>query len=285
MPIKIACKCGRTLSVPDNLAGKAVKCPQCDQPLRIPRPQKAAATAAAPVASGLEDLLDEIGLTGHRDEYEGLHCPSCNAPLAQNAALCVECGLNLETGKFVKGILPLHEKQQKKKAEGHEGAAELLLGKAVEAIKAEKVDQVKNRTEGMPLWLLISSLSVIATLALSMALMASRAQAMELSGWVCVCVFGFFAWLHGLRLLIMASSENWQVGLMYAFVPFYALYYIATRWQKCGRMFLDHCVSLALCLIGVGMLMVAPWFSDGTETGRLTHPGGAGAVAAASAPL
>jgi hypothetical protein len=46
MPIRITCSCGKALSVRDELAGKAVKCPGCQTTLRVP-----AAPAAAPSAA------------------------------------------------------------------------------------------------------------------------------------------------------------------------------------------------------------------------------------------
>jgi hypothetical protein len=46
MAINISCKCGKQMKVKDELAGKAVRCPQCKSPLRIPGP--VAATASAP---------------------------------------------------------------------------------------------------------------------------------------------------------------------------------------------------------------------------------------------
>lgn len=39
MPIKVSCACGRTLSVKDELAGRTLKCPTCQKPLRVPKPK------------------------------------------------------------------------------------------------------------------------------------------------------------------------------------------------------------------------------------------------------
>jgi hypothetical protein len=36
MPIAVACKCGKKFRVKDEMAGRAVRCPGCRQPLRIP---------------------------------------------------------------------------------------------------------------------------------------------------------------------------------------------------------------------------------------------------------
>lgn len=264
MPIQFACKCGRSLSVPDNLAGKAVKCPQCKQPLRVPQVQEAAA-GPAPVARGLEDLLDEVGMTAAEDGYEGQHCPGCNAPIADNAVICVECGLNIETGRFVKGVLPTSRAEGSQKAEGHEGAAELLLEKAKGSLKAEKIEQFKNRTEGMPLWLLISLLAVIGTLTVTMSMMSSRSGAMHLSGSICVGAFGFFAVLHIVRLLVLAFQEELNTGLL-ALTFLYIPYFVFTRWERAKGAFIDFCYSAVLTGVGLGMLAAAPLFPDEEPT-------------------
>lgn len=46
MPIPVKCPCGKSLSAPDHLAGKRVKCPGCGNPLAIP-----VAGAARPAAT------------------------------------------------------------------------------------------------------------------------------------------------------------------------------------------------------------------------------------------
>ncbi len=45
MAISVSCKCGKQMKVKDELAGKAVRCPDCKSPLRIPG-------AAAPAGAG-----------------------------------------------------------------------------------------------------------------------------------------------------------------------------------------------------------------------------------------
>ena len=138
MPIKVTCKCGKSFAAKEQLAGKAVKCPNCSQPIRIPQPKQKPAAGrppAAPAPGGIGDLLDEVGMGGHtHDDYTGPRCPSCDAPLAQHAALCVECGYNLQSGKFVKGM-GQKSKRGPQKAEGYEGAAQDLLSKAERALK------------------------------------------------------------------------------------------------------------------------------------------------------
>jgi hypothetical protein len=52
MAIAIHCKCGKQFKVKDELAGKAVRCPACKGPLRIPGAAPAAAGATRDAAPG-----------------------------------------------------------------------------------------------------------------------------------------------------------------------------------------------------------------------------------------
>lgn len=150
MPIKVTCKCGQSFAAKEQLAGKVVKCPKCAQPLRIPQPKQkpsAGQQPAAPATGGLGDLLDEAGLSGHEhDNYTGARCPSCDAPLAHNATLCVECGYNLQSGKFLKGMGEA-SRLGPQKAEGYEGAAQELLSKAEKALAAAPVAADRGEKE------------------------------------------------------------------------------------------------------------------------------------------
>lgn len=64
MPIAVSCKCGKKFKVKDHLAGKAVRCPNCKGPLRIPGPaskarSKGAAAPSTPDGSGPIPDVDE----------------------------------------------------------------------------------------------------------------------------------------------------------------------------------------------------------------------------------
>src|SRR5207253_9574216 len=84
MAIKVQCACGKAFAAKDELAGRTVKCPACQQPLKIPGGPATAAPAAKPAAAkpaaqpaakpaaaktaapapaaGAGDLFDEVGL-------------------------------------------------------------------------------------------------------------------------------------------------------------------------------------------------------------------------------
>jgi hypothetical protein len=120
MPIKVKCgSCSAAFSAKDNLAGKNVKCPKCGAGIRVPAAtapvgQASAKAATSPAArsgfagtvSGnlgdpLADLLDEVGVKG---VATGSVCPSCEAPVTPGAKLCINCGLNFETGTFLQTL-------------------------------------------------------------------------------------------------------------------------------------------------------------------------------------
>ena len=85
MLLSVKCSCGKGLKVKEEAAGKKVKCPACGHLTLVPLP------------NGDEQ---ERALTLQQSEHG--ECPSCQAELAANAILCIECGFNLKTGKKVK---------------------------------------------------------------------------------------------------------------------------------------------------------------------------------------
>jgi hypothetical protein len=114
MPIRVQCACGAAFAAKDELAGRAVKCPKCQQPLKIPSPGAAAPSAprSAPLPSQADsgwsspanrppgpggNLFDEVGL---KTQQAGTApCPGCAAPLQQNAIICINCGYNRKLGR------------------------------------------------------------------------------------------------------------------------------------------------------------------------------------------
>jgi hypothetical protein len=249
MPIKVVCTCGQQFAAKDELAGKVVKCPKCKQPLKVGGAQP----AATPVGGGLGDLLDEVGFHVHEDEEQAQYCPACDAKMSDHAIICVQCGFHLETGKFSKGVGggPLTAAQ---KAEGHAGAAEMLLRKAQHAISQDSHEERKMRTQGAPVWALLASVVIIACLAVSLSVMPRKAALMT-SGvvWVSICMLVYtYYWIV---LIVTAFMENVVQGLLFMFVPLYSLYYVITRWADCRRAFLICIFSSILALGGWGLIV------------------------------
>jgi len=95
-----------------------------------------------------------------------------------------------------------------------------------------------------------------------------RSRAFFLSGCVCITVCGIVASAFGLRIMIIAFKESAVTGLLYLFVPFYALFYVITRWNKCGRFFLTSLAASAMSGFGFLLLWMSTIVSDKTEESR-----------------
>ncbi|NND96307.1 MAG: zinc ribbon domain-containing protein [Pirellulaceae bacterium] len=155
MPISIKCQCGKALTVKDELAGKAVKCPDCGKPVRVEAAAKQsaakqsaakqpAAKAAATSASdaSLDDLFDEEGFS----ENVASVCPACRAEMPAGAVFCVKCGFHTQTG----------ESMSAHKTAGVDiDHGTMALDKAAADIdKADRLQREMEAKAGMPWWML-----------------------------------------------------------------------------------------------------------------------------------
>jgi hypothetical protein len=88
--MKFSCpQCGKSLKVPDSMAGKRGKCPSCSETFLVPDPQTGTAGE-----SGL-DLVED-------GAAEVRTCAFCRQPLAEDAVLCTHCGTDFKTGAQVR---------------------------------------------------------------------------------------------------------------------------------------------------------------------------------------
>ncbi len=88
MPIHVECDCGKSLNVPDKLAGKKGKCPACGAVLNIP------------AKGGDEELEMEMSAPPPKAAAgSGKKCPNCKKGWPADAVICVACGTNMITGE------------------------------------------------------------------------------------------------------------------------------------------------------------------------------------------
>ncbi len=81
MAIRVRCSCGTQVQAADEQAGRKVRCPSCQELLRLP---------------GEREEADGYGVEqGHR-------CPSCKREWPQGTVICTDCGYNFETGRKMK---------------------------------------------------------------------------------------------------------------------------------------------------------------------------------------
>ncbi len=229
MPIKVACKCGQQFAAKDELAGKVVKCPKCKQPLKV------GASGPAPASGGLGDLLDEVGFHVHQEEENTQYCPACDEKMSDRALMCVACGYHLETGKFSKGLGGAGAALAAGKAEGHAGAADMLLKKAQHTISTDAQEERKTRTQGSPIWVLLTGVVIIAFLAISLSVLPRKAALLS-SGSVWVGICSLVCTYYYINLIVIAFMEKAVQGLL-CLLPPYLLYYVITRWADCRRAF------------------------------------------------
>ncbi len=80
MPLVVNCSCGKQLRVPDEFAGKRVKCPACQNPCAVPAAGAPSRTAPATPAGTMISFRCTCGQTMQaRAEFAGrkTKCPSC----------------------------------------------------------------------------------------------------------------------------------------------------------------------------------------------------------------
>ena len=136
--VKMHCACGAGLAVPASAVGRKAKCPKCGQTLTVPPPTATATKPSNPAAgdldfdsmlaglrsgeavavsrpppvvpasqrpSGGEDLYGLTPLERRPQETPAAAqgkpqtCPSCGKTFPGGAKICVECGVNLKTGR------------------------------------------------------------------------------------------------------------------------------------------------------------------------------------------
>jgi hypothetical protein len=199
MAIKVQCSCGKAFAAKDELAGKTVKCPGCQKPLKIPGgaapaqaaakpdPAKAAAGKSAPAKSApapsataksrgddddyslsaeepaprpKSDLFEEVGLKAAPKGT--MPCPGCSAPLPPEAVICVKCGYNMKLGRKMKTLSTGGESSG---GIGHGAVAQDLMDKAAETIEGDEDAEASKDREGMPWWVYLVILIVLISIA------------------------------------------------------------------------------------------------------------------------
>lgn len=222
--------------------------------MAIPEPQ-----AAAPADDGISDLLDDVGMRA------GVaRCPGCGAELSEDAVLCVMCGFDSRRGHRLKarvgsaadlddddlGDLPVH------------GVAELDYAERQLALDKK---QQKSLSTGMPWWMLLIALLALVGFVVGMLAMPQD-QVMRNSGISLIVGGTLLSFYFSVRILIAAFSESALTGILYLFVPFYALYFVVSRWDRVGGLFLFSMLGGVMSTVGYLMMFhLAGLFEAGNE--------------------
>ncbi len=249
MPINITCQCGQQLTAKDEFVGKRVKCPKCGGPLLIAKPKSAQSkSGTAGDGQSISDLLDDVGMRAGVNR-----CQGCGAELSEQSVLCVMCGFDMRKGHRIKtrvgtavemdvedlGDLPVH---------GHPG-----LDAAERQIARDKMEQ-KMLATGAPWWMIMLAFLGVVGFAVGMVSMPQD-QVVQNSGYILIVAGSLLSFFYTLRLLIDAFKESVLQGLL-LFVPFYVFYFVFSRWDRVGGLFLFLVFGNVLAWAGYGMVFV-----------------------------
>lgn len=278
MPIPVKCSCGKSFSLKDELAGKAVKCPACQNVIKIPVPGKVVASASptagkpaagqaapkppaakgTPAAKGasalpkaeLEDLFAQEGF----QVKTGKTCPNCFESAPKEAVLCVKCGFHFETGSKIEG----HQTE----LDGEmSGAA--ALKKAARDMEQSKEMQEKLVGAGMPIWMLGLIFFTLVSVTGVMVTVVNISRREEEQKVAFNAVATLLALIGGaitavgagayLNVLYRAFKESTKQGLL-SLIPPYLIYFGFSRFKVAGKPLL---LALAALGAGIGMLVAA----------------------------
>ena len=99
MPVKVRCrKCEKVFAAPDRARGKAIRCPECREPVKVPG-DKRKPTAKTGSAAGSEDetVFSSLDLSQAEDKTARL-CPKCASEVSTDEKTCPYCHVDLQTG-------------------------------------------------------------------------------------------------------------------------------------------------------------------------------------------
>lgn len=271
MPIRVTCGCGKTLAVKDALAGKAVKCPGCQQVVRIPassaggsaqasgggRPAAKRPAPASSQSSGFGGELDDLFAEEGFGQRVGATCPSCAAELKPGAVFCTRCGFNLQTGEKIAA----HRTEAEQTVLGNKS-----LDKAAADMASERALQEQLQGTGLPWWMmamilfLILSAAGVGVMAVDYALSEEGADVSfnPLQTFLGLASAAFYLMAVGaaITLIVKGFQESVVQGLLVWFVPFYVFYYVATRWSRTWRPFVLNIIAGILAGVCVALMAI-----------------------------
>ncbi len=100
MPVKVRCRqCEKVFAAPDRARGKAVRCPECSEPVRVPsgKNRKTGQPGEAETESEDGSVFSSLDLSQAEDQTARL-CPKCARDVSTDDQTCPFCHVNLQTG-------------------------------------------------------------------------------------------------------------------------------------------------------------------------------------------
>lgn len=215
---RYACKECHEAAVARAARGPAIPA----KPIEVKRPAVPAAPPSRPAVRAQTE--EEPGVLSELlTQVKTVACTACGAPMEPGAVFCTRCGVNTKTGQ--------------------------RIGTRVE--KAPKEPKAKTRRGPSPLldpmWSGLGALAVLGGVA---ALGMSNTDALPFAAAILL----LYTLVFGIWMLIDAFQNSVVSGLLYIFLPFYALYY---GLAKCEHAFLK--THWAIGVVAGIVVRVMPW--------------------------
>lgn len=244
MALSFACEqCGKTFNVDESLAGNLGKCKRCGHIFTIPGPgRKPAAASAAPPRSRPGSSADRPRSAAQPVPQPTLAAPAFDpygiddapAPLPPRRTPLAAFE-NEEAAVGSEPVQPARTTRKKRRKRGGVTGGWMLGGPVATGLMA-----------------LLAGLILVGVIVVGISLgSVAGTLAMGAVGLGVILMF-----IGSIGSLVVAFQESAVCGLMFLFVPFYALYYLITRWDLVRRPFLINLAGTAI-LIGSAILLPA----------------------------
>lgn len=268
MTLQVQCpQCAKQFKAKPELAGKRVKCSQCQAIITIPggaaaapagaTPQRRPAApqqrmaplmpmqSAAPPMGSILDLLADSTLgelkSAPMARQGEMLCPACQAVCPMGAALCTSCGLDFRDGKVI-GF-----EEQKKKNPQTKALIQALIAATIVVISLALTS----------VFVALVGTKNLGFLSNPIAKFTEAHKDFPLSwinfGYAGLFVGGILMVLFFFSLLADAFTAGKAHGWLFLFVPGYAVYFLATHWKETRKTFVGFIVGG--WLVGFGWLV------------------------------
>jgi uncharacterized integral membrane protein len=284
------------------MAGRKGKCPKCGTEIRIPgekvasasskasanrgassqaatkssrsssvsapqpkSPSKPAQASKQPKAAASQDGLDDFFTDAGIGQQSGPVCPKCFAPITRGSAICISCGVNLQSGEQLTAYQSTNERAEFKN---------LHLEEASNAMRAEAAADRQSMNSGTPWWVILCILLVGIMLAVTgvvvVDVVVGNGKAPEgtfignlqrmplpvvLIGIVTIgaSLITFFA--HG-ALVVSGFRESKKQGAMTLLIPLYSGLFGLMRFEKVKGIVISFWIALTIA-VGTGVYLAA----------------------------
>lgn len=289
MTIAFPCEnCGNRFEVDGALAGKKCRCKKCGHVFVIPVPHRPAGTPAPPPSpSPSRPPLRTFDSTGQATSPDGAR-PRAAAPTPRTSRLDPPprpkpAPAPPPVPNFLDDDDPYAIGDEPAPVLTRLGAPppgadeEFLPPRGPKPAPSAPKKKKKKRTAGswfenVPGW---AWLAVVGTYGLLFLLaLASSTMAGVFAVVMGLTIVGLYL-VGGIGMLVVPFRESVVCGLLYLFLPFYALYYLITRWQDMRPWFLTSLSGVGLAVVSALLLpAVAPGMRAGAGPGLPAAAGG-----------